>query len=497
MFTQIRLSNFKGFAESHNLDLSKVNLFYGANSAGKSAILEALLLISQSIRRSSALQEGSEEPLLFNGSHVDLGSFQVSINGHNVNKTLSLGVSYQIRRKVDDDAFLDDIQHFDVDVTWNHELKAQVVEKCVYRIDSSPENTILFKKSQNKNGDFSLRPVRADGFQNIVEIVSNFTAWRLPEQENIQIDIGEILLLANYENWSFLPGIPPITSRPFPTLKSLTSRHGKDDDDSGVEEEVVDPEVRSEILRNLFEDMALRQWRTMLEERYRDTFEKLSTIRYLGPMRKPPTRVERLADNSSTYVGKEGDGVASILHRNPAIVTKINNYLRELAMPYQLIVRKLDTDGFGTTGEILAIQLVDLRSNVVLSLEDVGFGVSQILPVLAQLAISKGDLILIEQPELHLHPAVQANLADLLIDGTYEQEPNQFFIETHSEHLMLRLQRRIREGRLSAEDVSVFFIDASNNNGSIVRKLDLDKHGEFMADWPGGFFPERLDELLS
>ena len=223
----------------------------------------------------------------------------------------------------------------------------------------------------------------------------------------------------------------------------------------------------------------------------------MSGIRYLGPLRKFPTRIERLVEKSKVYVGREGEGVASILHRDPSIVMSVNRYMRKMGIPYELHVRKLDPDGAGTLGEIIALQLVDLRSNVILSLEDVGFGISQVLPLLVQLAISRSDLILIEQPELHLHPAIQAHFGDLLIEGISSQARNQFIIETHSEHLLLRLQRRIREGSLASSDLRVYFIDATSELGSFAQEIELDEQGEFITPWPNGFFPERLDEMLA
>ena len=171
--------------------------------------------------------------------------------------------------------------------------------------------------------------------------------------------------------------------------------------------------------------------------------------------------------------------------------------MQKMQIPYELHVIKLDPDGAGILGEIIALQLVDLRSNVVLSLEDVGFGISQVLPILVQLAISESDMVLIEQPELHLHPALQAHFGDLLIDGITPDSKNQFVIETHSEHLLLRLQRRIREGILSSEDIRIYYIDANKELGSYVQLIEMDEQGEFITAWPNGFFPERLDEMLA
>ncbi len=87
-----------------------------------------------------------------------------------------------------------------------------------------------------------------------------------------------------------------------------------------------------------------------------------------------------------------------------------------------------------------------------------------------------------------------ADLGNLLIEAIQEPRRNQFIIETHSEHLALRLQRRVREKKLSPNDISIVYV-SRGLNGATVQPLRLDDEGDFMDDFPGGFFPERLREL--
>ena len=113
-------------------------------------------------------------------------------------------------------------------------------------------------------------------------------------------------------------------------------------------------------------------------------------------------------------------------------------------------------------------------------------------------------LIAIEQPELHLHPAQQAELGDVFIESALGERKNTFLLETHSEHLILRMLRRVREtteGKLPAgftpvrpEDVSVVFVEPTAK-GSVVRQLPVTPDGDFGAPWPGGFFAERFQDL--
>ena len=497
MFRELRVGNFKGFSGSHTIHLGKINLFYGANSAGKSALLESLLLMRQSIRSRTINQDQGMEPFLFNGTQVDLGSFQATINGHNVSKKLHLGGSYENSFLLVDGEKHVDVHHFDVEVAWDHETKAQVLESCTYRVDSAPDNTISFKRVKSGVGEAAVRPEVKLGFSNVAKMVRDSTARRLPNVNEMDHSVSEkVILNAPYENWSFLPGIAAPEEKPR-MIKKRIELETMGIESKNVENLESEIAVRENVIQELVEEMMTTAWREMLVNRFRDTFGSFSRIRYLGPLRKSPTRIERLVEKSKTYVGREGEGVASILHRDPTTVVTVNKYMREMSIPYELHVRKLDPDGAGTLGEIIALQLVDLRSNVILSLEDVGFGISQVLPLLVQLAISKKDLVLIEQPELHLHPAIQAHFGDLLIEGSKESKANQFIIETHSEHLLLRLQRRIREGSLPSEDLRIYYIDANSELGSYAQLIELDDNGEFITPWPNGFFPERLDEMLA
>src|SRR5262249_16070077 len=128
------------------------------------------------------------------------------------------------------------------------------------------------------------------------------------------------------------------------------------------------------------------------------------------------------------------------------------------------------------------------------ALSDVGFGISQILPFLVQSLASNRQIISIEQPEVHIHPKLQADLGDLLAETIAEPYSHQFLIETHSEHLILRLQKLVRAGTLKPDDVSVIFV-SRGAEGSRAHRLRLDEQGRLMDEWPGGFFAERLREL--
>lgn len=135
------------------------------------------------------------------------------------------------------------------------------------------------------------------------------------------------------------------------------------------------------------------------------------------------------------------------------------------------------------------------------SFHEVGSGIGYLLPVLAGAA--QGGVQCIEQPELHLHPAMQAALGDVLIEAA--NSGAQLLVETHSEHLILRLLRRIRqthagkplgeELRVRPESVSVVYFLPGGDGTTRVRQLRVTDEGDFMDRWPNGFFEERGGEL--
>ena len=135
---------------------------------------------------------------------------------------------------------------------------------------------------------------------------------------------------------------------------------------------------------------------------------------------------------------------------------------------------------------------------------DIGVGISQIIPVVVGAIDQSSSILAVEQPELHVHPAVQVNLGDLFISQIQDKDCT-FLLETHSEHLMLRLLRRIEEtsneelphGKwpLKPEQVSVMWFEQKKDVTKITH-IPIDSTGEFTKPWPKGFFEERAEELF-
>lgn len=147
--------------------------------------------------------------------------------------------------------------------------------------------------------------------------------------------------------------------------------------------------------------------------------------------------------------------------------------------------------------------LFDTRHHVSVGARDVGLGVSQVLPVLVSAAAGEGRCLLVEQPELHLHPALQAELADVFVESIHKRA-HTFVLETHSEHLILRLLRRIRETtegesepglELSVDDVAVLYA-RPGEDGTVLENVEISPDGDFVHHWPAGFFADRSRELF-
>jgi predicted ATPase len=161
----------------------------------------------------------------------------------------------------------------------------------------------------------------------------------------------------------------------------------------------------------------------------------------------------------------------------------------------------------------VTLKLRYVPDNFTIEIEDVGVGISQIIPVLC--AINDANpAAYIHQPELHLHPKQQSHLGDIFIerinnnyfDESSKRHDKYFFIETHSEHILLRILRRIRETNRSdirnklfgftAEQLCVLYVDKDENGDSQVFQLRVAENGEFIDRWPHGFFTERDEDLF-
>lgn len=216
---------------------------------------------------------------------------------------------------------------------------------------------------------------------------------------------------------------------------------------------------------------------------------QLSRILFLGPLRREPERYYFFSGNVPSDVGKKGDKTAEALFYSKDLQKAVNNKLNELGIDYHINVTPIS----GETKDIFSIRLLDQTLKTDVSISEVGFGISQILPIIVQSYLSKSNIICIEQPEIHIHPRLQTELAQLFYERINENKELQYIIETHSEHIILRFQRLIRKKQLKAQDISVIYV-MKEKEGIICKELAMDQKGDFIDPWPEGFFEEAFRE---
>ena len=227
--------------------------------------------------------------------------------------------------------------------------------------------------------------------------------------------------------------------------------------------------------------------------------------------------------------GKKGEDLRSARFGSSELLPKVNRWLREKAFldsQYELIVNiniQIPLGAYNSRGELLGdwsdlnyaiinsvgftgiIKITDLEGRS-LDILEVGAGFCQILPIIIGLA--DGSTLLFKQPEIHLHPRLQSRVADCFVETINKDRANQCgqarILETHSEHIILRLLRRLRESTydpimhssltLYPEDVAFVYFQPSKS-GTLVHYIEVLDSGEFVEGWPDGFFDERDDDL--
>jgi hypothetical protein len=224
---------------------------------------------------------------------------------------------------------------------------------------------------------------------------------------------------------------------------------------------------------------------------------------YLGPLREYPKREYVWTRSRPTDVGQRGEkAIEAILSATAANETRnlkpkarlknfqemVAYWLREMGLISSFRVEEIR---LGTNLYQAKVKVLKAGTEVLLT--DVGFGVSQVLPVLTLLQyVPEGSTIILEQPEIHLHPLAQAGLADVIINVAQHRQV-QVLVESHSEHFLLRLQRRIADATIASEQVKLYFCKPMKGTSKLER-LDLDLFGNIL-NWPENFMGDAAGEL--
>ncbi len=254
-----------------------------------------------------------------------------------------------------------------------------------------------------------------------------------------------------------------------------------------VQECLDDEWAKDPILRQKANSAIAGRWRPEVTELLRDR------VRYLGPLRQEPRSFFDLDDETRPDIGAAGEHLSRVLqwHGTKSVdvpglgqadlVDGLQHWLRELG-----VVEDVTVEARGRAGVSIEVRPPGLDRRV--DLTSVGVGVSQVLPVLAVCLLAEpGDVVMLEQPELHLHPALQMRLADFLLACV--ESGRQIIVETHSEHLVNRLRRRVAEDDTNdtGKLVRVVFAERDAEGHTALRPSNINPLGGLSQDWPDGF----------
>jgi hypothetical protein len=234
-----------------------------------------------------------------------------------------------------------------------------------------------------------------------------------------------------------------------------------------------------------------------LEEAAAALTSTLNQVRHLGPLRDAPRPFHSISTSGDPYsVGRSGEFTAAVLHRfgkrsvahhldghdyDEPLGTAVNRWLTSLG-----VHSGARTVEYGKIGHLLTVD--DEAVPYYMDLTQVGVGVSQLLPVLVQVLVAPpGSVLVVEQPELHLHPRVQSRLADLFVSAAMNDR--QIICETHSEYMVTRLRLLVAAERIAYGAVlRVHFVER-REGASTVREVRFGRRGE-VPEWPEGFFDQ-------
>jgi ABC-type ATPase involved in cell division len=548
MLTSLEIENFKGIASRQRIDFAPLTLLFGPNSAGKSTVLQALLYLHELIERGSADVDRTE----LGGSVLELGGFMRLVHRHETERAIVLRTEFATPGGLE--RFGRDLTNFPFP-----DLDDEVESAWL-------ELTIRFRTTPTFRGPLVERVVvGVNGDVEPLVWLEVGASLREGEPLHARVNLGHRLLATESRE---LPGA--VVTDADGSHRPLTAAHAPADVTEAWEliaipEDVLHGALEAEgsgygggkgygtglgdgsgfgdgrslpvfalargrlsALPGTVEALrvvpfgedapekaaAAQQVRTFLEMVVLGTTAQLAGFLreslYIGSLRAVPRwgdLYERPRDATSW-----GDGRAAwqaLLIDRQDLVADTNTWLSRLGADCRVFVTSAfeptSSGGEASSTRAHTLRLETPQGTRVLPSE-VGAGISQLIPVLVASLQARPGLLAIEQPELHVHPALQVGLGDLLIEAVSSAGPRRVvLVETHSEHLILRLLRRIRqttEEELSegapafAEDaLAVLYVEATSE-GVRIQRLRVDERGEFVDHWPKGFFAERMEELL-
>ncbi|MGB8261827.1 MAG: DUF3696 domain-containing protein [Terracidiphilus sp.] len=444
MLTSLRIRNFKAWRDTGIIRLAPLTVFFGTNSSGKSSIGHLLLALKQTALatdRKRALHLGDANTL------IDLGTLSDCIFGHDLASSLEF------------------------ELTWN--LPKTITVRDLHDRSRAFAGNALSLRSTLK-ADKKEQP-EIQGFQ-----------YSLRDGSHAVLDVRHELNGGG--RWA-------LSAEPYRFVQAV-----------GRKWDLTEPEKFYRVSET---SISRYQNAGFLADFALETERMLSGISYLGPLREHPRRIYQWSGDTPEDVGQTGKfAVAAILAAEQAgrklnrghkksrrsFVEFIAEWLKDMNVIHSFSVRPV-AEGRKEFEVLLKVQ----EWSPEVKITDVGFGVSQVLPALVQaFCCLPHSTVWMEQPEIHLHPQVQSDLADVFISAVkaYErgaEKKVQLIIESHSEHFLTRLQRRVAEEKIAPHEVAIYFCK-NTAEGTTLDPLDLNLFGE-IKNWPENFFGDQMTDL--
>lgn len=450
MLTHLRIKNFKAWKDTGPIALAPLTVIFGANSAGKSSLGHLLLALQQTAQssdRKRALHLGDKTTL------IDLGTFKDCLHGHDMAAQLEFELGWELPKSL------------------------EVRDPLVAAARFSGDRMRL---------DVALRAGKAEQ----------------PEVQAMRYELGR------RQGQTVNPVLDVALRRDDKRKFGLASDHYGFKFADGRKWPLEEPEKFYRL-----SDISMARFKNagFMADFALATESMLGSLSYLGPLRRHPERVYQWSGDTPASVGQEGEAtIAAILaaqhdgrqiNRGPRKAKQgfsafVAEWLKQLGVIHDFAVRPV-AEG---RKEYEVLVRSSPRAPEV-KITDVGFGVSQVLPALVQaFYCPPHSTVWMEQPEIHLHPQVQAELADVFISATQARQDSverhvQLIVESHSEHFLNRLQRRVAEGVLAPEDVAVYFCRRAGS-ATELEPLRLNVLGE-IENWPENFFGDEMADIAA